>query len=52
MMLLDDILDSEINFRKAGVRMVDLFFLAFMLGLGIAIRLPLFDFVSGDIRPI
>jgi len=48
MMLLDDILDSEINFRKAGVRMVDLFFLAFMLGLGIAIRLPLFDFVSGD----
>ncbi|WP_022765755.1 hypothetical protein [Butyrivibrio sp. XPD2006] len=48
MMLLDDILDSEIRFRKAGLRMVDLFFLAFMLGLGIAVRLPLFDFVSGD----
>ena len=48
MMLLDDILDSEIKLGKAGVRMVDLFFLAFMLGLGIAIRLPLFDFVSGD----
>ncbi len=48
MMLLDDILDSEIRFGKAGLRMVDLFFLAFMLGLGIAVRLPLFDFISGD----
>ncbi len=48
MMLLDDILDSEIKLRNTRVRMIDLFFLVFLLGLGIAIRLPLFDFESGD----
>ena len=48
MKLLDDILDSEINFGNLKVRMVDLFFLTFMLTIGIAIRLPLYDIESGD----
>ena len=47
-MFFDAILDSEIKLGKVVIRMVDLFFLVFMLGLGIAVRLPLFDFVSGD----
>ena len=48
MNILDDVLDSEIRLKGIRLRMVDLFFLVFMLGLGIAIRLPLFDFESGD----
>ena len=48
MNILDDVLDSEIRLKGIRLRMVDLFFLVFMLGLGIAIRLPLYDFESGD----
>ncbi len=46
--LFDDILDSEITIHGARVKMVDLFFLAFMFALGMAARIFLFDFESGD----
>ncbi len=48
MRTIDDYFDTEIVISGIRVRMLDLFFGMVMLGLGIAVRLSLFDFESGD----
>ena len=45
---IDDFFDTEIRLSEVRLRMIDLFFCTVMLGLGIAVRLSLFDFESGD----
>lgn len=48
MRTIDDFFDTEISLSGVKLRMLDLFFCVVMLGLGIAVRLSLFDFESGD----
>jgi len=48
MRTIDDFFDTEISVSGVKIRMLDLFFGTVMLGLGIAVRLSLFDFESGD----
>ena len=48
MRTIDDYFDTEISVLGVKLRMLDLFFGAVMFGLGIAVRLSLFDFESGD----
>ena len=48
MRTIDDFFDTEISVSGVKLRMLDLFFVTVMLGLGIAVRLSLFDFESGD----
>ncbi len=48
MRIIDDYFDTEISVSGVKLRMLDLLFGAVMLGLGIAVRLALFDFESGD----
>lgn len=48
MRAIDDFFDTEISVSGVKLRMLDLFFGTVMLGLGIAVRLSLFEFESGD----
>lgn len=48
MRTIDDFFDTEISVSGVKLRMLDLFSGTVMLGLGIAVRLSLFDFESGD----
>ena len=45
---IDDFFDREIVLLGIRFRMLDLFYFTVMLGLGLAARLALFDFESGD----
>ncbi len=44
----DDFLEMRIKLFGAAVRVVDIFFFAVMLGLGLSIRIALYDIISGD----
>lgn len=46
--MLDKMAETKMNIRGVSVRAIDLFFFCLILGLGIAVRLPLLDFLSGD----
>ncbi len=48
MRAIDDFFDTKISISGVKLRMLDLFFGTVMLGLGIAVRLSLFEFESGD----
>ncbi len=48
MRTIDDFFDTEIDIFGFRLRMLDLFFATVMLGLGLAVRLSLYDFESGD----
>ncbi len=46
MRAIDDFFDTKITISGVKLRMLDLFFGTVMLGLGIAVRLSLFEFES------
>lgn len=46
--MFDELADTKMNIMGVSIRAVDLFFFCVILGLGIAVRLPLLDFISGD----
>ena len=48
MKAFDDFLETRIKLPGIAARVVDIFFFAVMLGLGISIRIALFDIISGD----
>ena len=50
MKAFDDFLDMRIDLFGKKIRVVDIFFFSVLLGLGISMRMALFDYISGDYR--